>query len=103
MRELGRGLAGEHEIESDPQRHVEAFCSMGFGNLRLTTAGATRFEFVATDLLDHHASAVIPTCHLTLGYLEGVVARATNRNALGTEMRCQSLGHDECKFVVMAQ
>lgn len=101
VRELGRGLAREHAGgEQTPQAYVEAFADMGFGALRFEGATGGRYAFVATDLLERRPEAPLPTCYLTLGYLEGVVSALTGRPALGSEMRCQSLGHEACRFIV---
>jgi PAS domain S-box-containing protein len=102
VREFGRGLARERKVGS-PQDHADAFVDMGFGALRFLARHQDRFEFSATDLLERRPNAALPTCFLTLGYLEGAIAAITGRNALGNEMRCQSMGHDDCRFVVMLQ
>jgi PAS domain S-box-containing protein len=101
VRELGRGLAREHKgPDASPQAYVAAFSDMGFGDLHYEGVVGERFGFSATDLLEHTPDSALPTCFLTLGYLEGVVSAITGRPALGSEMRCQSLGHEACRFVV---
>lgn len=104
VRDLGRGLAVERATgERSAQAYAEAFADMGFGSLRYAGTQGNRHEFTATDLLEHRAESPLPTCFLTLGYLEGAMAAIIGRPALGNEMRCQSMGHEECRFVVMAQ
>ena len=104
VRDVGRGLAQERaEGERTFEAYAQAFSDMGFGSLRFEGAQNGRFHFVATDLLEKRALANLPSCFLTLGYLEGAVSAVTGKPALGNEMRCQSVGHDECRFVVMGQ
>lgn len=104
VRELGRAVARERSDSAHSvQMSVDAFEDMGFGLLRSRGVQGTRYDFSATDLLERRESAALPTCALTLGYLEGVVGALTGKPARGNEMRCQSMGHDECRFVVMAQ
>ena len=115
VRQLGRGLVYEHDDGPRPlQEYVDAFVDMGLGNLRLDSVDRAerlergekpRYTFAANDLLERRtdAPAPLPTCFATLGYLEGVVSVVTGRKALGNEMRCQSMGHKECLFVVMEQ
>lgn len=104
VRAVGRGLAqdrpeGERTLES----YAEAFSDMGFGTLRSEGKQGERYHFSAVDLLERRAGTSLPSCFLTLGYLEGAVTAVAGKRALGTEMRCQSTGHHECRFVVMLQ
>lgn len=103
VRDMGRALATEAHPQGGIEGYVEEFREMGFGNLRAEEWGGARATFVATDLLERRREAPLPTCFLTLGYLEGAVSAARGKPALGSEMRCQSLGHDACRFVVMTQ
>ena len=103
VRQLGRGLASERVGERSATAFVEAFQAMGFGTLRADPVQGARYEFAAADLIERRGEATLPTCHLTLGYLEGVVTALTGRPALGNEMRCQSMGHEECRFTVRVQ
>lgn len=103
VRELGRLLADENPAQpSTVENYVRAFVDMGLGGLRLEQRDDKRFTFGGSDLLELRKGSTLPTCALTLGYLEGAVANATGRAARGNEMRCQSMGHDACSFVVMA-
>lgn len=104
VREVGRSLVEEQRsLAPDPAAYAEAFRGMGLGNLRFEKAEGNRFLFSATDLLERRATATLPTCFATLGYLEGIVSELRKGRALGTELRCQSTGHHECQFVIMAQ
>ena len=105
VRELGRSLARAEtgEALAGVQAHVEVFADLGLGNLRFERQDGNRYAFAATDLIERRADSPLPTCFMTLGYLEGVVATITGRRALGNEMRCQSMGHKECSFMVMEQ
>lgn len=100
VRDLGRGLAKEPVAGGTPEAYALAFADMGFGALRFEGAQNGRYVFTARDLLERTTTSTLPTCFMALGYLEGVVSGITGRAALGTEMRCQSMGHDECRFVV---
>lgn len=107
-RALARGASGEPAGEGaerplDVHGHVEAFRDLGLGGLRFDRTEGTRYVFSATDLLERRSDASLPTCFMTLGYLEGVVSATSGKRALGNEMRCQSMGHKECVFVVMEQ
>jgi PAS domain S-box-containing protein len=103
VRDFGRSLALEVDAAKTPGAFAETYEDMGFGLLRLHSHEGVRFEFRGADPLERQAEAIAPTCHLTLGFLEGAVAAMTGRRALGSEMRCQSMGHGECHFIVMAQ
>lgn len=103
VRAVGRDVARDHAPDDGVGSFTTAFRDMGFGTVSLAAEAPGRFEFRASDLLEQRSGQALPTCHLTLGYLEGAVSVVTGKRALGTEMRCQSLGHPECRFVVMAQ
>lgn len=103
LRDLGRGLALEQQRGERVEPYVQAFVDMGLGELRVEPADDGRLKFVGSDLLERQAEATLPTCAMTLGYLEGVVGLITGHAALGTEMRCQSTGAHECVFVVRTQ
>lgn len=101
-RELGRALSNEPIGDGRLEAAVENFVEMGLGNLAVKSAEASRFSFVGNDLLERRSGSTMPTCNMTLGYLEGAVSRATGQVAKGNEMRCQSMGHEECVFLVKA-
>ena len=101
IRETGRALASEVPAGSSLAECSEVYRAMGFGQLRYAGPEGARHVFTATDLIERQASALRPTCYLTLGFLEGAVGIATARRTLGSELRCQSLGHDACRFVVI--
>lgn len=103
IRQVGRGLVSEHETNRPVQEYVESFVDMGLGNLRVEKTEGTRYTFAASDLIERRNESALPTCFATLGYIEGVVSAITGKRALGNEMRCQSMGHKECTFVVAAQ
>ena len=104
VRQVGRSLVYEHEDGPRPiAEYTEAFVDMGLGNMRLEKVDGNRHTFLASDLLERRPESPLPTCFATLGYLEGVVSAVTGKRSLGNEMRCQSMGHKECVFVVMSQ
>lgn len=96
---LGRRLAGEVRGD-DVQAYVEAFRQMGLGDLMLRDFGEHTYSFTADDLIERRDKAREPTCHLARGFLEGAIARLHGADALGTEIRCQSQGHERCEFIV---
>ena len=97
--ELGRSLARDVPQES-VMAYVQAFNDMGLGRLELNRHDGQTYTFRARDVLEARPGATLPTCHLALGFLEGAVGALHDANGLGTEMRCQSLGHEFCVFVV---
>lgn len=104
-REMGRRLvegAARGGVR-DVALYLASYRELGAGELRLVAREEDRFTFAGTDLLETVASAAQPTCHLALGYLEGVVAAATGTSALGAETQCRSMGHAECRFIVHAR
>lgn len=104
VREVGRSLVEDGSGRmTNLTACVEAFADMGLGELRFDRAEGGRYTFSGNDLLERRADQTQPTCFATLGYLEGVVAAITGKRALGNEMRCQSMGHKECVFVVAQQ
>lgn len=101
-RELGRGLASETStmrIEDG----LEAFASMGIGELAVRAAKDGRYVFEGADLIERTDGVQHPTCYVALGYLEETVARVTGSSALGAETSCQSQGHARCTFIVRAR
>lgn len=102
LRETGRALAKEHP-GGDLVSFIEAFRDMGAGELRLVARLGGRLEFAADDMLERRDRSSLPTCYLALGYLEGAVSAAEGRPALGNEMRCRSMGHEECRFTLIVQ
>lgn len=102
MRALGRSLAQDVPAASLPD-FLHAFETMGGGRFGIEAQVDGRFIVVGKDLLERRAGATQPTCALPLGFLEGAVARMHEGVVLGTETRCQSLGHEACVFVVQAR
>lgn len=100
---LGRHLAGELPRRTI-EEYAEALGTVGLGSLALRRVEGANYVFEGSDLIERAPSrASQPTCHLTLGFLEGAVEAIEAAPALGTEMRCQSLGHDACVFIVRAR
>lgn len=103
LRSLGKSLLPKISLAPTAESYVDAFTLMGLGSLRFVRAEGDRWEFAGTDLLERRDGSATPTCYLTLGYLEAVVARLAGATALGSEMKCQSTSHDECVFALKAQ
>ncbi|HEX2021421.1 MAG TPA: V4R domain-containing protein [Candidatus Thermoplasmatota archaeon] len=97
--EVGRRLSAEVRGR-DVAEYAAAFREMGLGDLRIQKVEGDSYTFTADDLLERRAKSSQPTCHLALGYMEGAVASLHARGSLGTEVRCQSQGHERCTFVV---
>gem|GEM_PF-3356322 len=97
--QIGRDLAREIRLTT-PEEYAEAFTSLGLGRLALESISGSTYSFTGDDLLGRVARSSQPTCHLALGFLEGAVAIMHGRPALGAEVRCQSQGHEHCRFVV---
>jgi predicted hydrocarbon binding protein len=102
MRALGRRLAQDVPAES-LRGFLHAFESMGGGRFVVESEAQGRYVVRGSDLLERREGATQPTCELPLGYLEGAITRLVGAGALGTETRCQSLGHGACVFVVQAR
>jgi PAS domain S-box-containing protein len=101
VREMGRELAREN-MAPTIEDALRAFRELGFGELSATRQDGHTFAFAGHDLLERRASSAHPTCYLALSYLEGAVANATGAAAsLGSEIRCQSQGHETCVFIVV--
>jgi predicted hydrocarbon binding protein/PAS domain-containing protein len=97
--EMGRSLAGE--IEGDTiEAYTTAFRAMGLGRLTFEERESGGYRFRADDLLERQAGSLQPTCHLALGFVEGVVGKLHGGKALGSEVNCQSQGHARCVFIV---
>jgi predicted hydrocarbon binding protein len=73
---------------------------MGLGTLLFERVDGVAYRFAGDDLLERRGASLQPTCHLAAGYLEGLVGKLHNSNALGSEVHCQSVGHDRCVFIV---
>lgn len=97
--QLGRRLALEVQAVTADD-FAAAFSAMGLGELALAGIDEDTYVFEADDLLERRAGSTQPTCHLARGYLEGAVSVIHGRAALGAEVRCQSRGHERCRFVV---
>ena len=99
MRKLGRSLASGVEGR-DLAEYVAAFAAMGLGELALESDGQRRAVVQGKDLIELAPHSAQPTCHLALGFVEGALAAVSEGEALGTELRCESMGHERCVFVV---
>lgn len=102
MREMGKSLAAGVKAER-PEGYTRAFESMGLGILRVTSIEGRRHVFEGQDLLELNPGTSQPTCQLALGFVEAAVERLCGGTGLGAEVRCQSQGHDTCRFVVMSR
>jgi PAS domain S-box-containing protein len=101
VRDMGRDLAREHKAPTLAEA-LDAFQGLGFGSLRVVKEDGRTYTFAGRDLLERRTSSARPTCYLALSYLEGTIASVTGAAAsLGSEIRCQSQGHEECQFVVV--
>ena len=100
-RAAGRQAALQH-ARASPSEFAHAFCSMGLGEIRAIERAGSALVFAGVDLVERRPAAGAPTCTLALGYLEGALESLRGRPARGEETRCQSLGHEECRFVVDA-
>jgi PAS domain S-box-containing protein len=101
-RSLGRALAEETDAKSVGAL-LDAFGAMNSGALRLQKAAEGRYDFTGEALLEVTPGYGAPTCHIALGYLEGLVAQLEGGASLGAETQCQSQGHAACRFVVKAR
>lgn len=102
MREMGRSLAAGIQ-GSHPEDYVRAFGSMGLGILQIERSEGRRHVFVGSDMLELDPTSAQPTCHLALGFVEAAIGNLSGGVGLGTELRCQSLGHERCRFIVQAR
>ena len=102
MRDMGRGLAAQVQGKAMSD-YLSAFAAMGLGELRVHAHHQGRFTLHGKDLLELAPGATQPSCKLPLGFAEGAYKALTGEDALGTELRCQSLGHEACVFVVMGR
>jgi len=97
--QVGRDLASEVQASS-AEEYARTFASLGLGSLALEKKEGSTYTFVGDDLLGRVPRATQPTCHLARGFLEGAVGALHGGQALGAEVRCQSQGHEKCRFVV---
>lgn len=102
LRKVGRSIA-EALAPGTVDEHFSSFQAMGLGRLQVATATGDRLVVIGEDLLEQRLSSRLPTCHLTLGFLEGAVSRASGTETLGTEIQCRSQGAARCKFVVQTR
>lgn len=93
-RDLGREVAPQTTLDI-----VEAFQSLGLGEIRLVSEDAGRATFEGGDLIEATPGSTSMTCSIALGVLEGAMA-ASGRTVLGTETTCRSMGHEHCTFVL---
>lgn len=97
--EIGRAIARDVP-QATARAYAETYSAMGLGTLRLDRSDGSTYWFEGNDLLERRPTSSQPTCHLALGFLEGAVGQLHGMRGLGTELKCQSLGHDKCVFVV---
>jgi predicted hydrocarbon binding protein len=102
VRAIGRELASE-SAGATIEESLDAFRGMGVGEVRLTHSEGNAYTFAGSELLEMQPGRGQSTCYLTLSFLEGAVSKHHKSSALGTEIRCQSRGQDECVFVVVAR
>lgn len=102
LRRLGRKFS--QELPAGSVRDLAAaYTRAALGQVDIQETRERTTTFHATGLVEVLPDARTPTCHLTLGFLEGACARASGEpDAVGTETRCQSRGDDTCTFVVRA-
>jgi|GEM_PF-4824859 len=79
---------------------LEAFTLMGLGTLTLTEETPTRWQFAGDRLVEVKQGSDCPTCNYARGYLCGAVAHQKSVKVAAVEMACQSMGDEQCKFVV---
>lgn len=87
----------------DLEGFLETFTSMGMGELSLVYVeeDRKRWIFAGDKLMECNANDSQPTGHYTRGFLCGSVSRvAKAARVAGVETNCQSMGDDECRFVV---
>lgn len=103
LMETGRRLAAKVDLR-DLDALVDSFPRLGLAASFRWEPEAGRHVFTATGLLERKESARATTCHLTLGFLTGAVAKVHGLPvaAAGTETHCQSRGDHACVFVVKA-
>lgn len=97
---VGRSLASEVHGEAI-EDFVRAFRAMGLGELSFESFDGQTYVFNARDLVERRKRSRQPSCHLTLGFTEGAIAKLHAGGSLGTEVRCQSQGHEACQFMVV--
>lgn len=99
LQELGRRLAAE-STATTLAAALKSYADMGLGTLRSVEVTETQAIVEASDLVEESASSRATTCHLTLGFLSGIVGAHLGGPALGTEVGCRSRGDTLCRFVV---
>lgn len=97
--DIGRNLARDVP-QPTAEAYARAYSAMGLGHVSLEKRESDTYTFVGDDLLERRKGAAQPTCRLALGFLEGAVGTLHKARGLGAEVRCQSLGHERCVFVV---
>lgn len=101
-RGLGRAMAHPaHDMGVGSMLH--AFAALHVGTLRLTAATPDRYVFESSDLRSADTPQRTPTCHLALGFVEGLVEASAGGTALGAEVSCRARGDKVCRFVVRSQ
>jgi PAS domain S-box-containing protein len=101
-RKLGKTLAAEANA-STIESFAEAFAALNIGDLHIERVSEGRYQARGRDLLEVTPGFGAPTCHIALGFLEGMVTALDGRPSLGTEIRCQSQGHEACELVVRSK
>jgi predicted hydrocarbon binding protein len=102
MRTVGRKLANDLGPLTLKEQ-FDSFAQAGLGDLGMEISDGLRLTFRGEGLIEIRQGAVQTTCHLALGFLEGIAGAWLGGEGLGTETRCQSRGDDSCIFVVLVR
>lgn len=97
-REVGRAFANDISAASLDEA-VAAFRGLGLGDLRFVGMKHDRFVVQGHDLIER-SSTKMPSCILTLSFLEASVSRTSGERALGAETECESTGAPACRFEI---
>lgn len=98
-RSLGRSIA-EETPAATLDEYLDALDAAGIRSVHVESAKGDRFVFMGENLLEVTPGFAVPTCHITLGYVEGALAKLHQKPVLGSDIACQSRGHAQCRFVV---
>lgn len=102
QRDYGRGLAKSAGARDLPAL-LASYATLGLGTFRISSITSERSVFSASDLVGSRRPGRSVGCHLAVGFLEGAVAAATGRVALGTETSCRRRGDAECSFTIASR
>jgi predicted hydrocarbon binding protein len=81
--------------------------NMGYGKIRILELDAGS-DSVAIGIMDCFEADSLgeslgPSCHFTLGYLEGLFSQLLGKNFRGRETSCRGRGDDSCNFQLRVQ